>query len=729
MKRQKALIFLILLLPVTIFLPFINKYPYPFHSNYSDLTISHYPNAIFIKQSLFDNAQIPLWSNTIFSGYPFAADPLSGLWYPPGWPVFILPLPLGFNLLVLIHLLWGGMGMYSFLKSERKNTLAALCGAVMFESLPQLYAHYGAGHLTMVYAVCWTPWIFWAEKRRENLDKIKKSSVLPGAILGIMVLADIRWAAYAAMGWTLYSIYLRFIEQNESQAESSKVNKFGKIKEYFLVVIHWFPKFAVQLLLGLLLAAPLLLPLAQFTRLSTRQAMTPVDILSFSLPPVNLLGILIPDMGANAETLTYCGALAVVLFLWILIDSKMRRKNIFWIGLILLAFIYSLGSALPFSSLIVKLPGLSLLRVPARMVFMAGFGLSVLVASGVESLSGTNVEYPTRTRAITNLVLTGLSFFVWLLAIGIWFINKLFPLEFVWGTAAITLFSLLVIMRLNGHISVKYCSIILLPLLVLDLITVDFTQIEYHSAFQENSQDEELISAIGQPNNLFRVYSPSYSLPQDIAANHKIELADGIDPLQLQSYVNFMKQASGVPVGGYSVTLPPFATGDPLDDNKNYSPDAIALGVLNVKFIVSNFDLHSNGLEEKGIFGTTRLYENKLLLPRAWVQPDTSPIGQNITPAQILIYTPNQIQLDAKGPGLLVLSEINYPGWNVYIDGKKREIENAAGLLRSVKLDAGEHKLLFTYTPSTVFAGLTLCGLLLALLAARQIYSRISITK
>jgi len=185
-----------------------------------------------------------------------------------------------------------------------------------------------------------------------------------------------------------------------------------------------------------------------------------------------------------------------------------------------------------------------------------------------------------------------------------------------------------------------------------------------------------------------------------------------------------MREASGVPIRGYSVTLPPYDSGDPLSDNKNFSPDARSLGILNVKFITSEFDLHSNGIEEKGVYGTTRLYENLLALPRAWVQPATSQIGLDISPAQILIYKPNQIQLEAKGPGLLVLSEINYPGWKVSIDGKGEQIENVEGLLRGVKLGVGEHKILFTYYPSTVYAGLVLCGLMLVCLVGRQIYSR-----
>ncbi len=73
-------------------------------------------------------------------------------------------------------------------------------------------------------------------------------------------------------------------------------------------------------------------------------------------------------------------------------------------------------------------------------------------------------------------------------------------------------------------------------------------------------------------------------------------LAEGIDPLQLSAYAAFMEKASGVPMEGYSVTLPPFASGRPEVDNRAYLPDARLLGLLNVRYVVSEFELVANDL-------------------------------------------------------------------------------------------------------------------------------------
>ena len=88
------------LLPLFLLLPALADFPYPStQALFSDLTISHYPNAEYLRQSLLSGGSLPLWSPGILSGYPFAANPLSGIWYPPGWLALVLPLPHAFNLL------------------------------------------------------------------------------------------------------------------------------------------------------------------------------------------------------------------------------------------------------------------------------------------------------------------------------------------------------------------------------------------------------------------------------------------------------------------------------------------------------------------------------------------------------------------------------------------------------------------------------------------------------
>jgi uncharacterized membrane protein YfhO len=102
------------------------------------------------------------------------------------------------------------------------------------------------------------------------------------------------------------------------------------------------------------------------------------------------------------------------------------------------------------------------------------------------------------------------------------------------------------------------------------------------------------------------------------------------------------------------------------------------------------------------------------------VQPENLPLGQQATPARILDWRPNQISVEAAGPGLLVLSEVAYPGWRAYIDGKQVQLP-VDGLLRSVAIGPGTHDVKVIFFPTSVYVGLAIfiIGLLLVMLSTR----------
>ena len=203
---KKLFPFLILICPIALILPFLEQFAFPPGSPYSDLAITHLPNVLYLKQSILTGARIPLWSDLILSGYPFAADPLSGIWYLPGWLAVVLPEPFGFNLLIVVHLLFGGIGLFLFLRSENLGELPAVLGAFTFELMPKLFAHFASGHITLLFAVMWTPWLLWVEKKKA-VSPGWQYNFLAGIILGMIALADVRWVAYAGLVWMAFSFY------------------------------------------------------------------------------------------------------------------------------------------------------------------------------------------------------------------------------------------------------------------------------------------------------------------------------------------------------------------------------------------------------------------------------------------------------------------------------------------------------------------------------------------
>jgi hypothetical protein len=180
---------------------------------------------------------------------------------------------------------------------------------------------------------------------------------------------------------------------------------------------------------------------------------------------------------------------------------------------------------------------------------------------------------------------------------------------------------------------------------------------------------QQTIEYLQAQPGLFRVYSPSYSLPQQAAAQAGLELADGVDPLQLEAYADFMDRTTGVPRAGYSVTLPPLSSGDPARDNAGAIPDLQALGLLNVQFLTAEYDLQAPGLVLRRQFGQTRVYENLQALPRAWLQSPVAGPGASASAVDHIVQNGDRIKLEAQVEGSRLCLCIQYPGWVVSVDG------------------------------------------------------------
>ena len=700
-----------LLLPIGFFFASPTGFPYPSpEAPFSDIVISHYPNAVYLKEALRTYQTIPLWSPVILSGFPFAANMLSGMWYPFGWLALPFPLPLGFNILAALHVLWGGVGMYALLQKEGLGHRAALFGALAWESLPKLVAHYGAGHLTLLYAVTWTPWLLWANHVRfyRYGKRNRWRWVQPGMVLAIVAMADVRWAAYAGILWVAHAVAHSHIRRGELGGEFT-----GKPHLHPGVLLRYWARVLASILIqaGMagLLALPAILPLLEYTYLSTRKALSVEDVLGYSLPPVRLLGMLFPDFGGYHEFILYPGGVVLLLAILSLLRKRALSKRWFWAGIAAISVVYALGGNIPVNLWLARLPGLNLLRVPSRVLFITGLSLAALSAHGLDGLlqAQGEIKYQWVKRIYVGLVaLSGA------LLGGIWLMAGEFLAEFGWGTGMLLAGSLWVGKIKQGRIPSQSWWIVLLGLALVDWGRVNTTVLDFHPQREVLSQQIEVVEYLKSQDGEFRVYSPSYSIPQQVAADKGLRLADGVDPLQLADYARFMEKATGVPFTGYSVSIPPFAAGDPAQDNAAYRPDPALLGLLNVRFVVAEFDLDVEGLDFKRQFGESRVYENRSARAAAWVET-----GQGVRPAQLTMWSPNRVMVTAEGPGTLVLSEVMYPGWLVRVDGQEAELKTAHDLLRAVPLEAGEHRVEFLFRPTSIYVSLAGFGVgLVALL-------------
>jgi hypothetical protein len=90
------------------------------------------------------------------------------------------------------------------------------------------------------------------------------------------------------------------------------------------------------------------------------------------------------------------------------------------------------------------------------------------------------------------------------------------------------------------------------------------------------------------------------------------------------------------------------------------------------------------------------------------------------SPAEVVSYASERVVLEARArrPGMLVLSDVAYPGWKVTVDGDEQPIRRVDYLLRGVSVPAGTSRVEFTYEPASATAGAWLSGASLLLFGA-----------
>ena len=133
-------------------------------------------------------------------------------------------------------------------------------------------------------------------------------------------------------------------------------------------------------------------------------------------------------------------------------------------------------------------------------------------------------------------------------------------------------------------------------------------------------------------------------------------------------------------------------------DNANKELDAL-----------STVDLHKVAVADK---------QFETVLGKSQAQDSSSVV-------KITKYEPNELHydVDSKNGGVVVFSEIYYPGWTCTVDGKPVEVGRVNYVLRAVNMPQGKHKVVLEFRPKSLAATETLAYVSLALLALAVLFS------
>jgi hypothetical protein len=694
---------------------------YPNSSLGGDLPREFWPASYFIKQSILSSGVLPLWRPYLLSGAPLVGHPIFPIFYPPHWIVLVLPLALAINLDLALHLFWMALGVYLLLRWETSASHeAAFLGALVFSQSPMWIAHAGGGHIAMLAAIAWFPWVWLAASR------FWKTSQVRWAIFGGVGLA----AQFMNHGYFFALTLLAVAAVSAVLFVARRGKGFGRL------CLGW----SAALAAAFVLSAVQLLPFLELFFHSNRAAMSLEEASFGSLPLPLLLGMFLPPTLKFPEFFLYPGIGVVALAVVSRTGGWSKREWAIVLA-VFLGLILALGTNTPIYKLMFTIvPGYSTLRVPARWWIFSLFGLALLAAWGMDKWRAGS---PAPKFKLSNpLLILGV---VYVSTIFIWAVlDGAFPFA-VMPHAVIMLLLLLLISRNANRVTL----FLVLVLVAADLL---WTASELIRPFPESeiAATNPVVTLLQTAaKNGERSFAPYGGLEVSQLAKYDLRAADGYDSFVLDAYAKLGQYASGCEDSRYAVSVPSTASNpDAVKACPEFTPRLPLLALLNVRYVIlphpaqlpgADPVLSDNGLwvyrlppGDGSAFGVTQEIvaapaQCLAALGRAdpsrqVVLEEQFPLASAGTPPAVLSEQEETNQatfvVDAANSGMLVRSESWAPGWKAFVDGKPARVLRADCALQAVWLDAGVHTVVFIYEPESYLAGrwISLGGVILLLL-------------
>lgn len=570
-----ALLLIAVFIVISGFFPW--RLPYNPDARYSDALTSHYPAALHLYNVVWHDESL-LWRDTLMADQPFAANPLNKVAYPPQMLILItghVGIEFHLTLLIIAHLTLAAFGMLLFARALGIRDEAAALAMLAYGLAPRVIGHLGAGHLDLVYALAWLPWLLWAIHRFSAGWRVRWTLVV-GLCAGMLFLADVRLALFGLILAAAYALK-RIVETRQ----------FAR---------GWF----AAAIITLLLAMGVLLPLIAWQPHLTRAALTPADANIFPIAPLDLVGLFITPQG-NIETLTSVGVIALLLG----IVGVFARRVWFWGLALVVAAWYAFGADGGLWNLLTSIfSPLLWFRVPSRAWLIVALIVPLLAGFGFDALL-TWLETSRYRRRIDRA-----AFAVMALGIVAGIALLLTPLPDMVGVGwiAVGLFGLVLLLAVRRRITLRQFALLALIVVFAELSAAGRLWLEWRPLPEAPEFVQTLLD-----EDAYRVYSPTYSLEQDAAARNGLRLFGGVDPFQIAAVSEAIQAGGGITDSGYSVVQPPLETVDPAEANRDAPIDTAVLGEWGVTHVVSAYSVENPMLELIATIGDppTYIYANR----------------------------------------------------------------------------------------------------------------------
>jgi hypothetical protein len=694
-----------------------------------DLVSFIYPRYAFVARFAHQRV-LPLWDPYLFGGQPYLADVQSGLLYPINLAAFALVRSFDYHKLEILaigHYALAGIFAYALGRQLRLGRCGAFVAGIVWEGSGVLVAH--LGHYNLVAVAVWIPLIL---------------ALLQPALAGGSVL----WCAAAAValatstlaGHTQLSLYVGLLLLIYAAGYALAVRSWLAPLRSLAVVAGW----------SVLMCLVQLWPSFELTRLSVRADLTYEDAVAFSLLPQKLVLFLIPHYYGRTpdsywgppsltENYLYVGILPLALAALALVATRDWRARVF-------AVVAALGLLLSFADwtplhgwLFVFGPGFDKVRAPGRFLVYVDFGLAMLAGIGADVLAR-----PLARRLVPSykLLLTGWAVFAFgmvvfaapLVYIRL-FLNRAQTESAVQqmqtATNSFALSTLFILATLALLIAYRYrwvrgwsAAAVAVALIVVDLYgnngALNPTTIDPTSGFQHLAVNSYLDQNLGS-ERIDTVTGVEDVWQPDASALYGYRSVWGVyDPLTILDYYWFWKvHVPGRSSRLYDLLGPKYVlahkdvvldfnkfkripTDDPqidLFENTQALPRSFWVGGAT---IAPSHDAALETIKAKDFDpGRTVVLE----AAEAAGLPTGAPVGP--VAGNLANDGPNTVvvDVDAPGPGYLILADAYYPGWDSTLDGKTTSLLRADWVFRAVQVSSGHHQVEFRFRPRSLVVG------------------------
>jgi len=709
----------------------------------SDPIFLHYPLRKLATERLHEG-KISLWNPYIFCGNPlFSSNSVS---FSPLNLLFLFFEPLiAYSLILVCQMLLSGIFMYIFLRSSISlGAFGALIGSICYEfsgfSIVWLEMGVLSGYLL--------PLILFLVDKVIIKRNIFYAS-LAGIVLGLQLLsAFLQMGLFVILITISYSVFRIFSSRN-----------FKSITYVIFIFIFGFSLAAIQLIPSYeFIKNAQREPIKDYRMLSPlpwQDLVTflvpnyygnPVDYnyniirqkfhyifkkYGFDLPPLHPKRGIMEDN--YNEHCAYVGILPLILAI-LAILIKRNKETIFFTSFTLISLLLALGTPLYYLFYLV-IPGGNKLII-SRLIFLYTFGITVLIGLGSNYIFSSVKKVKVCSGGIIFLLglIMIISFYLGK-QLSNYFMNitllqhfTLLNIDFL-CPALLLLVSGIILLSIN-KVRILYVKVIIFLIIISDLFAFG---LRYNPFVPKN------VLYAPTPSLKFltqrccegksRILAFEHLLPVSINMAYGLETIEGYDGLFPKRYDEFMN------------LIDPFSS--PWENVKELmSPFRVnrkLLCLLNTKYIFTSRKLEADNLKLIFDDDKEKIYEDLNALPRAWLVSEAKVLKKkeeifreltnpNFDPKKTVILeediqrpeTKNQklkiedhsipkiikykneevvIHCQMKDNGFLVLSDTYYPGWQVYVDGRKEKLYRANYTLRAVHLTSGKHIVEFRYSP------------------------------